>query len=156
MAHLPLMGSHYSCDPPEKRAKKRRYAIFCPKGHNCSAWRCIVSLRRAGGACQRGPFSFTKENGPLLIPQEKGFAIASEQLEELQCLPIALPIARRCRVSTARRFASAPIIRCRSAHLVEVRSNSRLSGTPQCGERQQCRIPHAVCRPTTVTRASRQ
>ena len=56
------------------------------------------------GACQRGPFSFTKENGPLLIPQEKGFAIASEQLEELQCLPIALPIARRCRVSIAIRF----------------------------------------------------
>ena len=54
------------------------------------------ALRR--GACQRGPFSFVKENGPLLIPQEKGFAIASEQLEELQCLPIALPIARRCRV----------------------------------------------------------
>ena len=24
-------------------------------------------------------------------PQEKGFDIASEQLEELQCLPIALP-----------------------------------------------------------------
>ena len=46
----------------------------------------------------KGGFSFAKENGPLLIPQEKGFAIASEQLEELQCLPIALPIARRCRV----------------------------------------------------------
>ena len=45
----------------------------------------------------RGPFSFTKENGPL-EPQEKGFDIASEQLEELQCLPIALPIARRSRV----------------------------------------------------------
>ena len=41
------------------------------------------------GASQRGPFSFTKENGPLLIPQEKGFAIASEQLEEVRCLPIA-------------------------------------------------------------------
>ena len=26
-----------------------------------------------------------------LDPQEKGFDIASEQLEELQCLPIALP-----------------------------------------------------------------
>ena len=156
MAHLPLMGSHYSCDPPEKRAKKRRYAIFCPKGQNCSAWRCIVSLRRAGGACQRGPFSFTKENGPLLIPQEKGFAIASEQLEELQCLPIALPIARRCRVSTARRFASAPTTRCRSAHLVEVLTNFRLPRHCSMRRAQQCRIRHAVCRPATVTRASRQ
>ena len=34
--------------------------------------------------------------------------------------------ARRCRVSIAIRFASASIIRCRSAHLVEVRSNLRL------------------------------
>ncbi len=33
---------------------------------------------------------------------------------------------RRCRVSIAIRFASASIIRCRSAHLVEVRSNLRL------------------------------
>ena len=91
------------------------------------------------GACQRGPFSFTKENGPLLIPQEKGFAIASEQLEELQCLPIALPIARRCRVSTARRFASAPTTRCRSAHLVEVRSNSRLPPVSTMRRAKQCR-----------------
>ena len=50
-------------------------------------------------------------------------AIASEQLEELQCLPIALPIVRRSRISIAIRFASAPTIRCRSAHLVEVQTN---------------------------------
>ena len=43
------------------------------------------------GSGQRGIFSFTKENIPLLIPQEKGFHIASEQLEELQCLPMLLP-----------------------------------------------------------------
>ena len=35
-------------------------------------------------------------------------------------------IARRSRVAVAIRFASASIIRCRSAHLVEVRSNLRL------------------------------
>ena len=34
--------------------------------------------------------------------------------------------ARRCRVSVAIRFASAPTTRCCSAHLVEVRSNLRL------------------------------
>ena len=85
-----------------------------------------------------------KENGRR-PSKRKAFPIASEQLEELQCLPIALPIARRCRVSTARRFASAPTIRCcaavggsaalrmrhtpcgcRSAHLVEVQPNFRL------------------------------
>ena len=142
MAHLPLMGSHYSCDPPEKRAKKRRYAIFCPKVQNCSAWRCIVSLCRAGERVKGGHSLSQKENGPLLIPQEKGFAIASEQLEELQCLPIALPIARRCRVSTARRFASAPTTRCRSAHLVEVRSNSHLP--PVATMRRAPAMPHSA------------
>ena len=65
MAHLPLMDSHYSCDPPEKRAKKRRYAIFCPKGQNCSAWRCIVSLRRAGDAVKGDILFPRKENIPL-------------------------------------------------------------------------------------------
>jgi len=38
-----------------------------------------------------------KENGRR-PSKRKAFYIASEQLEELQCLPIALPIARRCRV----------------------------------------------------------
>ena len=38
-----------------------------------------------------------KENGRR-PSKRKAFPIASEQLEELQCLPIALPIARRCRV----------------------------------------------------------
>ena len=100
------------------------------------------SLRTRRGAGQRGIFSFTKENIPLLIPQEKGFHIASEQLEELQCLPIALPIARRCRVSIAIRFASASIIRCRSAHLVEVRSNFRLPRHPSM--RRALAMPHSA------------
>ena len=97
----------------------------------------IPAYPQGGG--QRGIFSFTKENIPLLIPQEKGFPIASEQVEELQCLPIALPIARRCRVSTARRFASAPTTRCRSAHLVEVRSNSHLPPVSTMRRAKQCR-----------------
>ena len=36
-----------------------------------------------------------KENGRR-PSKRKAFPIASEQLEELQCLPIALPCARRC------------------------------------------------------------
>ena len=39
-----------------------------------------------------------------------------------------LPARGVAALGVARRFASTPIIRCRSAHLVEVRSNSRLSG----------------------------
>ena len=47
----------------------------------------------------------------------------------------ATSCARRCRVSIAIRFASAPIIRCRSAHLVEVHLIIVYRGTHQCGER---------------------
>ena len=111
--------------------------------------------RRAGGRqrlwrCtnQRG-YSLSQKRISPLEPQEKGFDIAGKQLEELQCLPTALPIARRCRVAVAIRFASAPIIRCcaavggsaalrmrhtpcgcRSAHLVEVLTNFRLPIVP--------------------------
>ena len=38
-----------------------------------------------------------KENGRR-PSKRKAFYIGSLRLEELQCLPIALPIARRCRV----------------------------------------------------------
>ena len=38
------------------------------------------------GTGQRGLFSFTKENSPLLIPQEKGFDIARLGLEEVHSL----------------------------------------------------------------------
>ena len=126
------------------------------------------------GSGQRGIFSFTKENIPLLIPQEKGFHIASEQLEELQCLPMLLPACGGAAFEAAIRFASAPTIRCcaavggsaalrmrhtpcgcRSAHLVGVRSNFRLPPVPSMRRAQQCRIPQAVCRRANVTRASR-
>ena len=69
-----------------------------------------------------------KENGRR-PSKRKAFPIASEQLEELQCLPIALPIARRSRVGLCYTTWLAPTIRCRSAHLIEVRSNHRL---PEC------------------------
>ena len=95
-----------------------------------------------------------KENGRR-PSKRKAFPIASEQLEELQCLPIALPIARRCRVGIAIRFASASIIRCRSADLIEVQPNFRLSLHYSMRRAQQCRIPQAVCRQANVTRASR-
>ena len=62
----------------------------------------IPASRR--GAGQRGIFSFTKENIPLLIPQEKGFHIASEQLEELQCLLMLLPARGVAAFGVAIRF----------------------------------------------------
>ena len=65
--------------------------------------------------------------------------IASEQLEELQCLPIALPARGVAAFGVAIRFAAASIIRCRSAHLVGVRSNFRLPPVPSMRRAQQCR-----------------
>ena len=95
-----------------------------------------------------------KENGRR-PSKRKAFPIASEQLEELQCLPIALPCARRCRGWRCYTIWLAPIIRCRSAHLVEVQPNFRLLPVPTMRRAQQCCIWHAVCRQANVTRASR-
>ena len=52
--------------------------------------RCSVfpAPRRGHG---QGGHSLSQKRMAPLNPQEKGFDIASEQLEELQCLPIALP-----------------------------------------------------------------
>ena len=111
----------------------------------------------------RGIFSHVREYPPWTPKRTQGAlpldpAIASEQLEKLQCLPIALPIARRCRVSIAIRFASTPIIRCcaavggsaalrmrhtpcgcRSAHLIEVQPNHRLPPASSMRRAKQCR-----------------
>ena len=104
------------------------------------------------------PFSFPgKKTGGVTV-QKKGVCIASEQLEELQRLPMLLPARGVAAFEAAIRFASAPIIRCcaavggsaalrmrhtpcgcRSAHLVEVRSNSRLPPVSTMRRAQQCR-----------------
>ena len=104
----------------------------------------------------------------------KGIFIASEQLEEVRRLPIALPARGVAALDVAIRFAAASIIRycaavggfaalrmrytpcgCRSAPLVEVQTNFRLLTVSSMRRAQQCRIPQAVCRRATVTRASR-
>ena len=64
-------------------------------------------------------------------------------------------IASLAAIGSARRFASASIIRCRSADLAEVQPNPRLPRHPTLRRAKQCRIRHAVCRLATVTRASR-
>ena len=126
--------------------------------------RRICRLRAAGA---KGIFSFAKENPPLGPPRErKGPCPLTPPL------PVcSLKSCNACRIDylrggiaslaangPAKRFASAPTIRCcaavgasdalrmrhtpcgcRSAHLVEVRSNSRLSGHSTMRRAQQCR-----------------
>ena len=77
------------------------------------------------GSESKGPFSFAKENGPFGTPRER-LRLAVQSLNDLCASGMRLPARGVAALGVARRFASAPIIRCRSAHLVEVRSNSRL------------------------------
>ena len=91
----------------------------------------VPALRRGGegsafGAARiKGDILFRKREYPLWNPKRKAL-IGSFGLERLLCLRNGTACARRCRVRTARRFASASIIRCRSADLVEVQTNFRL------------------------------
>ena len=115
-----------------------------------------------GGRGDPSPFSggfkggilFGKRISPL-HPQEKGIRLAVWSWNHLFPSGMGMPARGKAAFSIAIRLASASIIRCRSAHLVEVRSNHRLPPVPTMRRAKQCRIRQAVCRPTTVTRASR-
>ena len=116
--------------------------------------RRICRLRAAGA---KGIFSFAKENIPFGTPRER-LRLAVSGLNNSDVSEVKVPRARRRRVSIARRFASAPTIRCcaavggsdalrmrhtpcgcRSAHLVEVQPNFRLPEHSTMRRAQQCR-----------------
>ena len=116
--------------------------------------RRICRLRAAGA---KGIFSFAKENIPFGTPRER-LRLAVSGLNNSDVSEVKVPRARRSRVSIARRFASAPTIRCcaavggsdalrmrhtpcgcRSASLVAVRPNHRLPVHPSTRRAQQCR-----------------
>ena len=130
-------------------------------------------LRRAGNA-NKGGVSLFKKEIPLPCTLPEKIHIAGEQLEELRRLPNRVPARGGAALGVAIRFASASIIRCcatvgsfaalrmrhtpcgcRSADLVEVQTNFRLLRHSTMRRAQQCRIPQAVCRRSSVTRASR-
>ena len=162
---------------PTQRNEKElslRTALFLRAAKGCTTFRArrggICRLRAAGA---KGPFSFAKENGPFGTPRER-LRLAVSGLNNSDISEVKVPRARRSRVSIARRFASAPTIRCcaavggsaalrmrhtpcgcRSASLVAVRPNHRLPVHPSMRRAQQCRISRAVCRRGNVTRASR-
>ena len=116
--------------------------------------RRICRLRAAGA---KGIFSFAKENIPFGTPRER-LRLAVSGLNNSDVSEVKVPRARRSRVSIAKRFASASIIRCcaavggsaalrmrhtpcgcRSAHLVEVQPNFRLPPVSTMRRAQQCR-----------------
>ena len=116
--------------------------------------RRICRLRAAGA---KGIFSFAKENIPFGTPRER-LRLAVSGLNNSDVSEVKVPRARRSRVSIARRFASAPTIRCcaavggsaalrmrhtpcgcRSADLVEVQPNFRLPPVSTMRRAKQCR-----------------
>ena len=109
------------------------------------------------GSESKGPFSFAKENGPFGTPRER-LRLAVQSLNDLCASGMRLPARGVAALGVARRFASAPIIRCcaavggfaalrmrytpcgcRSAHLVEVQPNFRLPEHSTMRRAQQCR-----------------
>ena len=116
--------------------------------------RRICRLRAAGA---KGIFSFAKENIPFGTPRER-LRLAVSGLNNSDVSEVKVPRAQRSRVSIARRFASAPTIRCcaavggsaalrmrhtpcgcRSADLVGVQPNFRLPPVSTMRRAQQCR-----------------
>ncbi len=116
--------------------------------------RRICRLRAAGA---KGIFSFAKENIPFGTPRER-LRLAVSGLNNSDVSEVKVPRARRSRVSIAKRFASAPTIRCcaavggsaalrmrhtpcgcRSAYLVGVRTNFRLPPVSTMRRAKQCR-----------------
>ena len=96
------------------------------------------SPHRVGTRIREGCLFFEKRH-PSLTPSQRKFFIASEQLEELQCLPIAPLACGRAAFGPAIRFASVSTTRCRSAHLVEVQPNFRLPPVATMRRAKQCR-----------------
>ena len=119
--------------------------------HRCEGY---AACGRQG---QRG-YSLSQKRISPLEPPEKGLGLAVSGLNNSDVSEVKVPRARRSRVSIAKRFASAPTIRCcaavggfaalrmrhtpcgcRSAHLVEVQPNFRLPPVFTMRRAQQCR-----------------
>ena len=116
-----------SCARWTEKIGSRKAAFFCALPAQRGFYRSATALHRCSphrvGTRQRGIFSFSKENIPLTPPRERP-RLAVQSLNDLCASGMRLPARGVAALGVAIRFASAPIIRCRSAHLVEVRSNS--------------------------------
>ena len=97
-----------------------------------------------GAARIKGGYSLSSEREypPLHPPRERDL-IGSLGLEGAFCLRNATAcvavLLTLTAIGSAIRLASASIIRCRSAHLVEVQPNHRLSPVPTMRRAKQCR-----------------
>ena len=91
------------------------------------------------GNGSKGAILFHKREWPPFDPPRERFRLAVWGLNHLFPSGMGMPARGFAALGVAIRFASAPIIRCRSAHLVEVRSNSRLLPVSTMRRAKQCR-----------------
>jgi len=75
----------------------RERGIFSFSKENSSFFRTGANVNAAQVPRDATPIFFPEKENGRRPSKRKAFPIASEQLEELQCLPIALSCARRCR-----------------------------------------------------------
>ena len=94
-----------------------------------------VSLRRAGERVKGGYSLSRKRITPFKSPKRKVLTLQASSSKSCDACRLHFPARGIAAFSVAIRFASAPIIRCRSAHLVEVHLIIVYRGTHQCGER---------------------
>ena len=103
--------------------------------------RAGFSLHRAGGRL-RGIFSFHGKRISPLTPKRKAL-IGNPELEQLSCIrsesACVAALLTLAAIGFTIRFASASIIRCRSAHLVGVQPNFRLPPVSTMRRAKQCR-----------------
>ena len=107
--------------------------IFCQYAF-CNAAQAPRGKQRRRRCTNATPIFFPEKENGRRPSKRKAFPIAGKQLEEMRRLPIALPIARRCRVEAAIRFASASTTRCCAA--VGSSAALRMRHTP-CGCRSR-------------------
>ena len=100
-----------------------RQRCFCP----CAAQGGRGESSASGAARIKGDILFRKREYPLWNPKRKAL-IGSFGLERLLCLRNGTACARRCRVWICYTIWVTSTTRCRSADLVEVRTNFRLLG----------------------------
>ena len=152
----------------------RERGIFSFSKENSSFFAQVRMSMRHECRVMRPPFSFPRKKTGGVTVQKKGVshckraARRAAMLADCTALCAALPrlallydltcsyhpLFRSFGGSAALRMRHTPC-GCRSAHLVEVQPNFRLLPVSTMRRAQQCRIPHAVCRQTNVTRASR-
>ena len=101
-----------------------------------------VSLRRAGERVKGGYSLSRKRITPFKSPKRKVLTLQASSSKRCDACRLHFPARGIAAFSVAIRFASAPIIRCRSAHLVEVQPNFRLP--PVSTMRRASAMPHSV------------